>query len=54
MAVHDHCEFRCLRLQVEFLKNVQHVDGYLTNLKDIRGRNFLRPIAVINVPAHGC
>ena len=53
VSVDDGREFRRFRFQVEFLKIVQHVDGYFADLKNIRGRNFLCPCAVINVAAHG-
>ena len=53
MAVDDRRELRGFRLQVEFLKTVQHVNGYFADLKHIRRRNFLHPRAVINIAAHG-
>jgi len=53
VAVNDRGESRCFRLQIEFLETVEHVDRHLAELEDVRGGNFLRPLAVINVPAHG-
>jgi len=54
VPVDDRCEFCRFRFQIEFLKAVQHVDRYFADLENVRSWNFLRPRAVINVPAYGC
>ena len=52
VPVDNRGEFRGLRLEVEFLNAVQHVDGYFADLKNIRSWDFLGPCPVINVAAH--